>query len=234
MQIAHDVVRPRHARSLLGDTAGVADAWLGDAGGASTLALVGIIVLCGGAAGAAMGAWRDPLLALYVAIKLPVLLLATALVAALANGIWARWFGLDLSLLRSLRAVLMSFALASVVLAALAPVVLLFGLTLPDGDDQAARIAHDWLGLAHVAAIALAGVVAVRRQAAWVAHVSPRAHAVGAVIALWLVINLSVGAQLSWNLRPWFGSPGMQTTFLREQPFDGTFYESVLKMMRPH
>jgi uncharacterized membrane protein len=160
-----------------------------------------------------------------------VLLLATALFAALANGIWARWFGLDLSLGRSLRAVLMSFALASIVLAALAPVVLLFDLTLPNGDDRAARQAHDVLGLFHVAVIALAGVVAVRRQAAWVARVSPRAHGVNAVVALWLVINLTVGAQLSWNLRPWFGSPGMQTTFLRADPFDGTFYESVLKMI---
>lgn len=181
-----------------------------------------------------MGSWRDPRLALYVAIKLPLLLLATALVDALANGIWARRLGLDLSLERSLRAVLMAFALASIVLAGFAPVVLFFSLTLVNGDDHAARLAHDALGLVHVAAIAAAGVVAVRRQAAWVAHVSPVGRSVRVVVGTWLAVNLLAGAQISWNLRPWFGTPGMPVAFLREHPFDGTFWESVLDMILHH
>jgi hypothetical protein len=47
-------------------------------------------------------------------------------------------------------------------------------------------------------------------------------------------VNLLVGAQISWNLRPWFGSPGMSVAFLREHPFDGTFYDSVFHMILHH
>src|SRR5262245_53192778 len=90
-----------------------------------------LIVLGGAAFGGAMGAWRSPQLAAYVAIKLPLLLFATAIVDALLNGLWAKRLGFDLSLRESLRAVLLSFALASVVLGSLAPVVLLFDLALP-------------------------------------------------------------------------------------------------------
>ena len=43
----------------------------------------------------------------------------------------------------------------------------------------------------------------------------------------WLLVNLIVGAQISWNLRPWFGTPGMSGEFLRPEPFDGNFYESL-------
>jgi hypothetical protein len=228
--LTHPVL-PAGAVGLLAAPSRVAHDWLDAGSRRSTLAPALVIVACGAVYGAAMGAWRDPMLALYVAIKLPVLLLATAAVDALANGVWARWFGLELSLERSLRAVLMAFALASIVLAALAPVVLLFALTLPNGDDDAARTAHDVLGLFHVGALALAGTVAVRRQAAWIEEISPNARGVRAAVGFWLVINLVVGAHISWNLRPWFGSPWMQTVFLRERPFDGTFYESMLRMI---
>lgn len=222
---------PAGALGLLASPADVGEMWLARGAPRGDLALVGAIALCGSLYGAAMGAWRDPLLALFVAVKLPLLFLSAALVAALANGMWARWLGLDLSLHRSLRAVLMAFALASVMLAACAPVVALFALTLPNGDDERARFAHDGLGLLHVAIIALAGSVAVRRQSRWIAHLSPGARGARAAVGAWLVLNLVVGAQLAWNLRPWFGSPGMPVTFLRERPFDGTFYESVLRMI---
>ncbi len=231
---ATDQSGPSRRSGLLGAPAQAATEWLSDGSSRKTVTLVAVIVTCGAAYGAAMGSWRDPRLALYVAVKLPLLLLATAVVDALANGIWARWFGLDLPLERSLRAVLMAFALASIVLASFAPVVLLFSLTLANGDDDAARTAHDALGLVHVAAIAAAGAVAVRRQAAWVAHVHQGAPRVHAVVAVWLAVNLLVGAQISWNLRPWFGTPGMSVAFLRDRPFDGTFYGSVLRMILQH
>ena len=43
----------------------------------------------------------------------------------------------------------------------------------------------------------------------------------------WLAGNLFVGAQVSWNLRPFFVSPGLDVEFLRKHPFDGSFYEAV-------
>jgi len=130
--------------------------------------------------------------------------------------------------------VLLSFALAALVLGALAPVLGYFALALQGPEDAQALAAHNVLGLAHVVAVALAGTLAVARQVGWLRALDPRARTGASVVALWLALDLAVGAQLSWNLRPWFGTPGLPVTFLRAHPFDGTFYESVFRMLTTH
>jgi hypothetical protein len=208
--------------------------WVRRSGPRAWLEPAALILVCGGGYGAAMGLWRAPLLALYVALKLPLLLLSTALGNALAYGLWARRLGLAVTLGECLRSVLLSFTLASVVLGALAPVLAYFALALQGPEEAHALQAHNLLGLAHVAAVALAGTLAVARQTGWLRALDPRARAGGAVVACWLALNLALGAQLSWNLRPWFGTPHLPVRFLREHPFDGTFYESVFRMLFPH
>jgi len=102
---------------LFRGTPGAADAWI-DAKSRRALAEPVQLMIGGGAIyGASVGAWRAWVLAPYCALKLPVLLLATVVVNALLNGIWARRLGLDLSLAQSLRAVFLSFALAALRLA---------------------------------------------------------------------------------------------------------------------
>lgn len=221
----------RRTHELLAGVEGRASTWIGREQAGGFVEPLALIVAGAGAYGAAMGAWRDPLLGLYVAIKLPLLLVATALVDALANGLWARRFGFELGFLQSLRAVLLAFALASIVLGGLAPVVGFFALVLPGHDSSNARLAHDILGVANVVFIALAGTIAVVRQRRWLAETCPELRNSHALVATWLLVNLLAGAQLSWNLRPWFGSPGLDVAFLREHPFDGTFYESFVRML---
>ncbi len=191
-----------------------------------------LIALAGGFYGASIGAWRAGEMALYCALKLPLLLYGTALVNGLINGLLAKRLGLGLSLGESLRSVMLSFAMAAVVLAAFAPVILFFDRTLPCPTSHEAWTGHNTLGIAHVAAISFAGIVAVLRQHQWMRERFPSAAHTAFVVWVWLAINLVVGAQLSWNLRPWFGSPGMKIEFLREKPFDGTFYESVFQMTK--
>ena len=192
-----------------------------------------LIAVAGAVYGAAIGDWRAHEMALYCAIKLPLLFYCTALVNGLINGLIARRLGFELSLPESLRAVMLSFAMAALVLAAFSPVIVFFDRTLPGPTSPAARTSHDTLGLTHVVAIAFAGIVAVLRQQQWMRERFPGALNTKRVVWLWLAINLIVGAQLSWNLRPWFGTPRLNPEFLREKPFDGTFYESVLQMARP-
>ncbi|HTF88087.1 MAG TPA: hypothetical protein VK843_06725 [Planctomycetota bacterium] len=213
-------------------TPGCAESWIRRRGALAIAEPVGLILVCGACYGASIGAWRAGELALYCALKLPLLFLATAAVNALLNGLWARRLGLELSLAESFRAVLLSFALAALVLAAFAPVILFFDRTLPCPTSRDAWSSHDLLGRVHVCAIALAGSVAVLRQRQWLAEHCPKAVHTQRVTWLWLAINLIVGAQISWNLRPWFGTPRMKVEFLREDPFDGTFYESVFQMTR--
>jgi hypothetical protein len=57
---------------------------------------VTIIILGAGLYGAAMGWWRDPQQALYVAIKFPLIILLTTLGNALINGMLAPLLGLNI------------------------------------------------------------------------------------------------------------------------------------------
>ena len=127
---------------------------------------VAMIALGGAAYGAAIGAWNDPRLAAYVAIKLPVLLVLTALVNALLNALWAQRFGLDLTFAQALRSVLLAFGLAAIVLGSLAPIVLFLGLAVPGPDAVDGRLGHNVLGLAHVVFVGWTGVHVVKRQLA--------------------------------------------------------------------
>src|ERR1035437_8110843 len=80
------------------------------------------IVIGAGVYGAVMGSWRGPWQALYTGIKLPLAILLTTLGNGLLNGMLAPLLGINLTFRQSLSAVLMSFAVASVVLGALSPV----------------------------------------------------------------------------------------------------------------
>lgn len=220
--------------ALLRNSPAAARPWIFSRDASGFLEPILLLALGGGAYGAAMGLWRSPLLALYVAVKLPLLLLLTAATNAVLNGLWARRLGLDLTFAQSLRAVLLAFGVAGIVLGSTAAVVLFFDLTLPGPGSADARVGHDVLGLSHVLLIAFAGVAAVRRQQRWLREAFPSATHDFRVVTIWLAVNLIVGAQLSWNLRPWFGTPGMEVEFLREDAFHGTLYESVYRMVLYH
>ena len=77
-----------------------------------------------GAYGAAMGSWCAPPQAVYVALKLPLLILLTTLGNGLLNGMLAPLLGLRITFRQTQTAVLISFAIASTILGALSPVAL--------------------------------------------------------------------------------------------------------------
>src|SRR2546427_1495152 len=84
---------------------------------------VGVIVAGAGLYGAAMGWWRAPLQAAFVAIKFPLIILLTTLGNALLNAMLAPLLGLNIALRQSLLAVLMSFAITAAILGAFSPLV---------------------------------------------------------------------------------------------------------------
>lgn len=190
---------------------------------------VALIFLGGGLYGFTLGVWRSPLQGVFVAVKFPMLLLLTALGTALANSILAQLLGARMTLRQSTLAVLMSFALLAALLASLTPLILFFLWHLPvmGSVDQAG--AHRLFLLMNVVIIAFSGTVA-NLQLYRLLHQICTDVALK-IIFIWLGMNLFLGAQLSWNLRPFFGTPGLPVHFLREDPFAGSFYEAVFKLL---
>jgi hypothetical protein len=185
------------------------------------------IILGSGAYGATIGLWRAPLQGLYTAIKFPLLIGLVTLLNGLLNGMLAQLMGARAGFRHSLEAVAASFAIFSLMVGSLAPVTLFVLVNLPPLGAGDALLTHNACLVMHVAIIALAGVTANARLYRQLAGWGGGPGAAGRILAAWLAANLFLGAQLSWNLRPFVGSPGLAVAFFRPDAFRGSFYESV-------
>ena len=190
------------------------------------LCILTIFVGCG-FYGLTVGLWRAPMMGLFVAFKMPALIFITLACNGFLNGMLGLLLGSGLGFRQSIVAQLVSFTIASLVLGALAPVTFFMALNAPSPDAENAATAHANFLVAHTALIAMAGIIANLHLAKLLIAVTPNARAATATLGAWLIGNAFVGAQLSWIMRPFFGTPTIDVAFLCAKPFDGTFYETV-------
>lgn len=188
---------------------------------------------CAGLAiyGFTVGFWRDPLLGGYVAVKLPLLIALTLGCNGLLNGLLGLLLGTGLGFRQSLLALLTSFSLAALILGSLAPVTFFLALNAPSPAAPNAKSAHSAYLVTHTVLIGFAGITANLHLHRILAVKAPTRSAATATLLAWLGGNGFLGAQFSWILRPFFGQPKMKVQFLRDDPFNGTFYDSVWNAM---
>ncbi|MFK7985940.1 MAG: hypothetical protein AB8I08_07900 [Sandaracinaceae bacterium] len=208
---------------------------LGRVAGGALLA----IVFGAGSYGGAFGLWRAPEQALYSGLKLPVLMLAVVLTAALVNALLATLLRARLGFRQCAVAILVGFATTSTLLGALAPVTaavvaslpgpdpLAVGLPLTDPVATAANRSAQGILLGHVFVIAVAGVMGNLRLYALLVQLDGRRAVVRRVLAAWLAIELLVGSQLSWMLRPFLGRPHRTPELVSDVMFEGSFFEEL-------
>lgn len=186
-----------------------------------------LIAIGFGAYGATIGLWRSGEQALFVAAKLPMVVALTCAGNAALNGILAQVYGSGLSFLQTSLAILMSFAVASLVLLALSPIALFLLWNTPPLASADATVGHSITMLAHVGAIAVAGIVGTRSLYRALQRLAPSAASARSTLLAWLSGNLLLGSQVSWILRPFIGNPLLPVEFLRDDPLYGNFFEQV-------
>jgi hypothetical protein len=177
--------------------------------------------------GFTVGYWRAPLMGGYVAVKLPLLVALTLLCNGLLNGLLGLLLGSGLGFRQSLLALLTAFALAGLILGSLAPVTFLLAWNAPPPDSPGAKNAHAAYLVAHTLLIGFAGIASNIHLHRLLAAKSPTPAAATATLLAWLGGNGFLGAQFSWILRPFFGTPHLEIQFLRPDPLDGNFYQTV-------
>src|SRR5258705_4341909 len=195
---------------------------------------LGVIVAGAGLYGAAMGFWRAPLQALFVAIKFPLIILLTTVGNALLNAMLAPLLGLNITLRQSFLAILMSFTIVSAILGSFSPLAAFLVWNTPpmSANIQLSTGTYTVIQLTHVAVIACAGIVGNLRLVQLLRQLSGNAATARRVLFAWLAGNLLFGSQLSWILRPFIGSPGLEIEFLRKTAFQGNFFETVFGSLR--
>lgn len=187
------------------------------------------LTACAGLAvyGFTVGYWRDPLMGVFVAVKLPLLVALTLVCNGLLNGLLGLLLGTGLGFRQSLLALLTAFALAGLILGSLAPVTFLLAWNAPRPDSPGAGTAHAAYLVAHTLLIGFAGIAANIHLHRLLAVKSPTPAAATATLLAWLGGNGFLGAQFSWILRPFFGTPSLEVQFLRPDPLNGNFYQTV-------
>lgn len=191
-----------------------------------------LTIVCGFACyGFSMGIWKSGEMAMYVALKLPLLIFVVFVLNSLLNGLLAQVWGSGLEVGQSMQFLLMGFVIMALILGALSPLVFWMSLQV-SASPQEAENAHAIVMVSHVLLMAYAGIVAHACLFYVLLSCVKNKAATRATFFSWLAGNLFVGAQVSWVLRPFFCSPSLAVDFLREDPLQGTFYEAIWRSLQ--
>jgi len=185
-----------------------------------------LILLCGALYGAIMGTfggfagerlWQ----VLFSACKVPLLLIATFLVALPSFFVLNTLLGVREDFGEVLRALVAAQAGLTLVLAALAPYTAFWYASFMDYHE-----AILFNGLLFAIA-SLAGQAQLRRSYQPLIARTPRHRH---LLRIWLVLYVFVGIQMGWVLRPFVGDPGMPPQFLRSGAW-GNAYVVVARII---
>ena len=171
-------------------------------------------------------------MAFYVALKLPFIIFLTLFLNGMLNGMLSLALGSGIGFRKSLQFLLTGFAIMSIILGALSPISFFATLNMPEPGALGDATWHGANLLLHTSLIAYAGILAHSRLLHYVRDYADSPSAGTYTFLAWLTGNLFAGAQISWILRPFFVSPGLEVEFLRVDPFDGNFYEAVFRAIR--
>ena len=194
------------------------------------------IAVASAAYGAAMAGWRSPRLALYVAIKLPVLLLGTTSLVMMLNWIAATFLGSGLSFRQVVAVTYGAMAVACWILLGLIPVTLFFtfGVASSEGSHEALRLTHNMLLLTHIVLIGTAGIAGNATLKQGLRCVLRPGCPTRRIYWGWVASFALVGCQLSWILRPFVGSPFYAVQFMRPDALERNFFEFILTEVLPY
>ncbi|MBT8045262.1 MAG: hypothetical protein KJO79_09960 [Verrucomicrobiae bacterium] len=217
----------RNVPALCRGSRGLLQGWLDQSPVHSLAFCIPAIILGCGSYGFTMGLWQGWEMASYVGIKLPLVIFVTLILNGMINGMLAMVLGSGIGFKESLQFLLAGFALMSIILLSLSPITFFMALHAPKPTDPGAQQWHSMTLLTHTFMIAYAGIVSHRSLLGHVrSFATSPPHGTRTFFA-WLAGNLFVGAQVSWIMRPFFGSPGLKVQFLRDDPMNGSFYDTV-------
>ena len=162
---------------------------------------------------------------LFSGLKVPLLILATLLVALPSFFILNTLVGLRHQFKESLKAILLAQAGLVIILLSLAPITLFVYVSV-----SPMRLGYSLAVLWNAFAFGGASVSAqmlLRRNYRHLIRQNPRHRW---MVRVWILVYAFVGIQMAYVLRPFIGSPSNTISFFREDPFENA-YVRILKLI---
>ena len=128
----------------------------------------------------------------------------------------------------------MSFAITSLVLAGLAPFAGFVVWNTPPLNASTSLSSPEYglLQLMLAVFIASAGIIGNVRLLPLLKEWAQTEAVAKRVLLAWLAVNLFLGSQIAWVLRPFIWDPAGHVEFIGRQYFHGSFYETVFEAAR--
>lgn len=158
----------------------------------------------------------------YSAVKVPLLLLVSCGLSLPSYFVISTLFGLRADLSKAVRSILASQVGMTVVLAALAPITLVW---YASSSDYTSAVSFN--GVIFIIA-SVAAQVLLRRFYQPLIQRDPK-HRL--MLIVWLLAYWFVAIQMAWVLRPFIGEPGQPPQFLRRNIFEENAYEVVFRLI---
>lgn len=190
------------------------------------LRLVAMIALFGVFYGAVMGTFggvrgERSLQLFYSGLKVPLLLLVTFALSLPSFFVLNTLLGVRNDFAESLRALIATQAVLTIILASFAPFTALW---------YASSAAYKPAILFNAVMFGVASVAAQGILRRWYAPLIARNARHRMLLRIWLIIYAFVGIQMAWVLRPFVGDPNQPTHFFREGAW-GNAYVEVARMI---
>jgi uncharacterized membrane protein YqjE len=157
----------------------------------------------------------------YSAVKVPILILVSALLAVPSFYVFHALLGLHEDFGKAIKAVLSTQSAVAIILASLSPIVIICYLGTPT---------YRQVVLVNSVMFAIASI-----SAQWVLRrryrhliLENRRHLW--TMWLWMSLYSFVGIQMGWVLRPFIGDPNSPTTFIRQEAW-GNAYVVIFNMI---
>lgn len=181
------------------------------------------LVFSGALYGAVLGSWSTRWeQMLFSAIKVPILLTFTGVVCLPSFYVGNTVLGLRDDFVRACRGLLAAQATLAIALASLSPVTAF--LYASKVSYAGATLTN---GVMFLGALLASQVTLARHYRPLIAR-NPK-HKV--TLVAWMLLFQFVAIQLAWTLRPFIGSPGMVTEFLRPESFTNAYVDAVEAML---
>lgn len=194
-----------------------------------------IVVVAGLCYGSTMGCyaavanqrvWTEQWLQmLFSGVKVPLLILATLLIALPSFFVLNTLFGLREQVKEALKAILLAQAGLAIILLSLAPITLFVYVSVSP-MDQAYSLAVLWNAVAFGGA-SVAAQLLLHKNYRRLIRQNPK-HRL--MVRIWIFVYAFVGIQMAYVLRPFIGSPVSEISFFREDPFENA-YVKVLQLI---
>ena len=184
-------------------------------------ACVGLGIAGGALHGLALGASSgEPLIALYSALKVPLLLLCSCAITLPNFYVLHAVLGLAADFRAACRGLWAAQAALAVALGSLAPLVVFAFVS--SGNGYLLTVADGFL----FAVAAAVGQVVLSRHYEPLLRRDPR-HRI--TLASWALLYVFFAIQLAWVLRPFLGTPGYPVEFLRPNALDRSAYVVLIE-----